>query len=135
MIRTILSLTVLASFTATAALHADPSPSKKSFSRNSKTTSKSTSKVEAATSLASGWSFANGVWTHVDGYKLVKGEVVRMGIQTHKTAPKPPTKAEMDAVMKKNTAPKTPAETAAEKAAERERNLTPRPAPQTGSHF
>jgi hypothetical protein len=37
--------------------------------------------------------------------------------------------------MKKKTAPKTPAEIAAEKAAQRERNLAPRPASQTGSHL
>jgi len=50
-------------------------------------------------------------------------------------APPPPTKAEIDAAMKKKTAPKTPAEIAAEKAAQRERNLAPRPAPQTGTHL
>ena len=90
---------------------------------------------EAATPLASGWSYANGVWTHVDGYKLVNGHVVRSGVQTYKKAPPPPTKAEMDAVMKKKTAAKTAAELAAEKEAQRQRNLAPRPAPQTGSHL
>jgi len=129
MIRTILSLTLLVSLTATAALKAEP-PSKK------KKSSHSTSKAEAAKARASGWSYNNGVWTHVDGYKLVNGQVVRMGIQTHTKAPPPPTKAEMDAVIQKKTAPKTPAEIAAEKAAQRERNLAPsRPASQTGSHL
>ena len=57
--------------------------------------------------IASGWSYTNGVWTHVNGYKLVNGQVVRSGVQTHKKAPPPPTKAEMDAVMNKKSAPKT----------------------------
>jgi hypothetical protein len=128
MIRTILSLTILASLTATTALKADP-PSKK------KKASQSTAKVEPATTFPSGWSYGNGGWTHVDGYKLVNGQVVRVGIQTHKKAPPPPTKAEMDAVMKKPSA-KTAAEVAAEKEAQRQRNLAPsRPASQTGSHL
>lgn len=135
MIRTILSLALLTSFAATAALKAEPTPSNRSSSRKKKRSSKIIPKIEPATPLASGWSYTNGVWTHVDGYKLVNGQVVRMGIQTHKKAPPPPTKAEMDAAMKKKPAAKTPAEIVAEKAAQRERNLTPRPAPQTGSHL
>ena len=127
MIRTILSLALLVSLTATTALKADP-PSRK------KKTSHSTSKVEPAAALASGWSYSNGLWTHIDGYKLVNGQVVRSGIQTHKKAPPPPTKAEMDAVRKK-PAVKTATELAAEKEAQRQRNLAPPPAPQTGSHL
>jgi hypothetical protein len=129
MIRTILSLALVASLAATTALKADP-PSKK------KKTSHSAPKVEPATPLASGWSYNSGVWTHVDGYKLVNGQVVRSGIQTHKKAPPPPTKAEMDSVLrKKPAAAKTAAEIAAEKEAQRQRNLAPRPAPQTGTHL
>ncbi len=75
----------------------------------------------------------NGVWVHSDGYKFVNGQVVRNSPQTHKAAPKPPTQAELNAAAKKG--PKTPAQLATDKAAERERNLTPRPAPQTGSHL
>jgi hypothetical protein len=130
MIRTILSLAIFTSLAATSVLRADP-PS----SRRKKSSSKSAPKVEAATPLASGWSYLNGVWTHVDGYKLVNGQVVRIGNQTHKKPPKPPTQAEMDSVMKKKTGPKTPAEIAAEKEAQRQRNLAPRPAPQTGTHL
>ena len=129
MIRTILSIAVLISFAATSVLHAEPPKNRKSK------TSKSAPKVEPATPLASGWSYANGVWTHVDGYKLVNGQVVRSGVQTHKKAPPPPTKADMDAVTKKKPAAKTPAEIAAEKAAQRERNLAPRPSSQTGTHL
>jgi len=132
MIRTILSVAVVFAL-ATASLQADPKNSKKSSShKNRRTTA---SKNDATTPVASGWSYSNGVWTHVDGYKLVNGHVLRSGIQTHKNAPAPPTKAEMDAVMKKVNGPKTAAQLAADKAAQRERNLAPKPAPQTGSHF
>jgi hypothetical protein len=134
MIRTILSIALLISLGATSALRADPTPSKKSSSRK-KTTSNAAPKIEPAAPLVSGWSYSNGVWTHVDGYKLVNGQVVRSGVQTHKKAPPPPTKAEMDAVMKKKQAAKTAAEIAAEKEAQRQRNLAPRPASQTGTHL
>lgn len=128
MIRTILSVAILGAL-ATASLQADPA-SKKHSSKNT------APKVVPATPLASGWSYSNGAWTHVDGYKLVNGKVVRSGVQTHKKAPPPPTKAEMDAAMKKKPVPKTPAQIAADKAAERERTLQPsRPASQTGTHL
>jgi hypothetical protein len=134
MIRTVLSVLILAGLVAPA-LKADPSPNEKSSSRKKKETTRTVPKIVPATPLASGWSYTNGVWTHIDGYKLVNGQVVRSGVQTHKKAPKPPTKAEMDLVMKKKQAPQTPAEAAAAKAAQRERNLTPRPASQTGTHL
>jgi len=130
MIRTILSIALLGALVTTS-LQAEPPPKKNSSSKKETTTPK----VAPATPLASGWSYNNGLWTHVDGYKLVNGKVVRSGVQTHKKAPLPPTKAEMDAAVKKKTAPKTPAEIAAEKAAQRERNLAPRPASQTGTHL
>lgn len=129
MIRTILSIALLGTFAITS-LQAEP-PSKKHSTKKETTAPK----VVPATPLASGWSYANGVWTHVDGYKLVNGRVVRAGVQTHKKAPPPPTKAEMDAAMKKKPAAKTPAEIAAEKEAQRQRNLAPRAASQTGSHL
>jgi hypothetical protein len=129
MIRTILSITVLTAL-AIAPAQADPKNSKKSSSKRNTQT-----RTVATTSVTSGWSYTNGVWTHIDGYKLVNGKVVRSGVQTHKAAPAPPTKAEMDAVMKKLNAPKTEAQLAAEKSAQHERNLAPKPAPQTGSHF
>ena len=127
MIRTILSIAVLSSF-ATATLQAEP-PSKKETNKKSKPVLK----IAPAPELKEGWSLVNGVWTHSDGYQFVKGQVLRVGTQTHKKPPKPPTKAEMDAAMKK-PAPKA-VDPAAAKAAEREKNLTPRPAPQTGTHL
>lgn len=131
MIRTILSIAILTTAVSVASLQADPTPASK---KKQKETSK-TSKVSPApvAPLKEGWSLVNGVWTHSDGYKFVNNQVMRVGTQTHKKPPKPPTKAEMDAVTKK-TAPKQ-VDPAAARAAERERNLAPRPASQTGTHL
>ena len=129
MLRIILSIAVLISLGATSVVRAETPKNRKSK------TSKSAAKIEPATPLTSGWSYANGVWTHVDGYKLVNGQVVRSGVATHTKAPPPPTKAELDAVMKKKPAAKTAAEIAAEKEAQRQRNLAPHPASQTGTHL
>jgi hypothetical protein len=135
MIRTILSIAVLTSFTGAAVLKADPSPTRNSSSsKNKKETKSVVPKLVPAAPLKPGWSLVNGVWNHSDGYKLVNGQVTRVGNQTHTKPPKPPTKAEMEAATK-NTRPQTPADAAAKKAAEREKNLTPRPAPQTGTHL
>ena len=123
MIRTILSIAVLSSF-VTATLQAEPP---------SKNKSNDTSRVTPAVPLKAGWLLVNGIWTHSDGYQFVKGQVLRVGTQNHKKAPKPPTKTEMDAAVKK-PAPKA-VDSAAAKAADREKNLTPRPARQTGTHL
>ncbi|MEY2584397.1 MAG: hypothetical protein QOD80_423 [Verrucomicrobiota bacterium] len=129
MIRSILSLAVLASFAVAAPLQAEPAPKKQSSSKK-----KTTVKIVPSVPLKLGWSLVNGVWTHSDGYQFVKGQVIRAGTQTHKKPPQPPTKAEMDAAMKKPQGPKTPAQIAADKEAARQRNLRPIPAPQTGFH-
>jgi hypothetical protein len=127
MIRTILSIAVLTSFVTTT-LQAER-PSKKEITKQSKTAPK----IAPAPALKEGWSLVKGVWTHSDGYQFVKGQVLRVGTQTHKKPPKPPTKAEMDAAMKK-PAPKS-VDPATAKAAEREKNLRQIPAPQTGTHL
>jgi hypothetical protein len=134
MIRTIFSIAFLASFAATATLRADPSPSSDSSSSKNKKEAKTAAKVVPVVPPKPGWSLVNGVWTHSDGYQFVKGQVIRVGTQTHKKPPKPPTKAEMDAATKK-TGPKTSADPATARAAERERNLRQIPAPQTGTHL
>ncbi|HVF73334.1 MAG TPA: hypothetical protein VM940_17160 [Chthoniobacterales bacterium] len=130
MIRTIFSIAILASFTGAALLHAEP-PSKKPAA---KTQTKNAPRVPAAP-LKTGWSLENGVWTHPDGYKFVGGQVVRTGTQTHKKPPKPPTKAEMDAVTKKTRAPQTPDDIKAARNAEKQRNLRPIPTRQTGTNL
>jgi hypothetical protein len=136
MIRTVFSVLVLGSLTVASTLKAEPS---RTPNRSNSNASKKEAKLTAATTANSAvapakWSLVNGVWVHPDGYKFVSGQVVRTGAQTHKTPPKPPTRAEMDAATKQSS-PKTPADLAASKAAEKERNLRPRPAPQTGSHL
>jgi len=123
MIRTLLFIAVLSSF-VTATLQAKP-PSKKK--------SRQVVNVAPAAPLKGGWSLVNGVWTHSDGYQFMKGQVLRVGTQTHKKPPQPPTKAEMDAAMKK-PAPKA-VDPAGAKAAEREKNLRQAPASQTGTHL
>jgi hypothetical protein len=126
MIRTILSIVVLTSLAA-APLEADPPSNRK---KETTKKSKMALKIVPAPELKEGWSLVNGTWTHSDGYQFVNGQVTRIGTQTHRKPPKPPTKAEMDAAMKK-PALKTPADAAAQ----RERNLAPRPASQTGTHL
>ena len=129
MIKKTVSIFILVGLAASISLGAEPSKKHKSKKSD---TSTSTSTLANTTT---GWSVVNGVWVHSDGYKFVNGQVVRSSPQTHKPAPKPPTQAELNAAAVKKNAPKTPAQQAADKAAERERNLTPRPAPQTGSHL
>jgi hypothetical protein len=128
MIRTILSIALLASFGA-APLKANPSPNRR---KGTTKTAKTTPKVVPAAPLKEGWSLVNGTWTHSDGYKLVNGAVIRTGTQTHKKPPKPPTKTEMDAATKK---PATKTDPAAAKTTEREQNLRQIPASQTGTHL
>jgi hypothetical protein len=132
MIRKTFLLTAFTCLGSTLLL-AEPTPAPKSKASQTKTAP--AQKITPTKPLASGWSFTNGVWTHVDGYKIVKGQVVRSGVQTHKKAPPPPTKAEMDAAMIRKPAPKTAADIEAEKSKERERNLAPRPARQTGTNL
>jgi hypothetical protein len=132
MIRKFSFLLALTSVGLASTILAEPTPAPKSKVRRTKSVTAVNSPAKPVTS---GWSYANGLWTHIDGYKLVNGQVVRSGVQTHKKAPPPPSKAEFDSVMNKKTAPKTPAEIAAEKAAQRDRNLAPRPPSQTGTHL
>ena len=128
MTRTIHSLILLTTFAAAASIYADPTPSPaRTPSRNAVTRT-------APAPLAGGWSYVKGEWIHSDGYKYVKGQVVRVGAQTHKKPPKPPSKALLDS-MKSKPAPTPDPNSAAAKAAEKERNLRPRPAPQTGTHL
>ena len=131
MIRKIFSLLALIGVVSVITVQAEPTPTPKPKGPRTKTIV--ASKIAPAAPLPEGWSLANGVWVHSDGYKYVNGQVIKTGTQTHKRPPKPPTKALMDAATK--PAPKTPADAAAAKAAERERNLAPRPAPQTGTHM
>lgn len=135
MLKKTIALLIWSSFTGALALNAEPAPSSKKQSSR-KTKKKAAAIITPAKPLPEGWSLVDGVWTQSDGYKFVKGQLFRTGTHTHKRPPNPPTQAEMDAATKKsNRRPLIPAEIAAAKAAERERNLRPRPAPQTGSNL
>jgi hypothetical protein len=129
MTRNILSLIVLTTLAAAVSLDAEPTPSAERTSRNN-----AARKVIPAPPLAEGWNYVKGEWIHSDGYKYVKGQVIRIGTQTHKRPPKPPSKSLLNSV-KTTPAPSPDPNSAAAKAAEKERNLIPRPAPQTGTHL
>ncbi|MFZ1217883.1 MAG: hypothetical protein WAO00_01255 [Chthoniobacterales bacterium] len=131
MIRKFFLVVALTTTASMITVRAEP-PAKHKKSNSTK--SDATSKVAPAAPLVQGWTLTNGVWVHSDGYKFVNGSVIRTGTQTHKPPPKPPTQAQLDAV-KKKSAPPSATDSAATKAAERERNLAPRPAPQTGTHL
>jgi hypothetical protein len=144
MTRSILSLITLMALAAGGLLSAEPTPeAERSSSQNAtkRESQRTQTKTEAASKvqqpplrLAAGWNYVNGEWIHSDGYKYVKGQVVRTGAQSHKKPPKPPSKALLNSV-RVRPAPTPDPNSAAAKAAERERNLRPRPAPQTGSHL
>jgi hypothetical protein len=132
------ALLFLLAFTSFAIAHqawSKPTPSPKLTSNKSE---KKTISEKIALS-ANGWSYVKGEWIHPDGYKYVKGQVLRTTAKAGKAAPEPPGKlAQQNAqklTPKTNSAPDS-AKTAAEKAAEiRRKNLTPGAAPQTGSHL
>ena len=140
MTRNILQITVLTTLVATVSLHGEPTPSPdRAPSKNAKN-QKPAAKAEAApksvpsSPLAEGWNYVKGEWMHSDGYKYVNGKVTRSGTQTHKRPPKPPAKALLNSVKIKPTPTPVPG-SAAEKAAEKERNLRPTPASQTGTRL
>ena len=137
MLKKITALLIFSSFTGAVALKAEPTPAPAPNSKrqSSKKIKKPLPQIIPSQPLPEGWSLVAGVWMHSDGYKFVQGQVVRTGTQTHKRPPKPPTKAEMEAATKKKKAPLTPAEIAAEKAAERQRNIRPLPSRQTGTNL
>lgn len=130
-------------FAAVVSVVAEPPPTAdRSSSRDSKKVESqkpeakptATAKTVAAPPLAEGWTYVKGEWIHSDGYKYVNGRVVRAGAQTHKSPPKPPSKALLNSVKARPTATPDP-NSAAAKAAERERNKRPGPASQTGTHL
>lgn len=139
MMRNIFLILVSTALAGTVTLNAAPTPTpapQKASAKNKKEPKSilPVIKMTPVTPLPEGWSIANGVWVHSNGYKYVNGEVIRSGPQTHKPKPKPPTKAQMDAARKKK-GPPTAADAAAAKAAERERNLRPIPSRQTGTNL
>ena len=132
------TLIVTLSITTVAAVAlADPKPTEGQTSSKRQTQVQETGKkVISPKSLTAGWHNIKGEWLHSDGYKYIDGRVVQVKKQSnaHARPPKPPSAELLKSARTTPTA--TPAQnTAAAKAAERERNLRPRPAPQTGSHL
>lgn len=123
----------MTSFMAALSLHAEPTPSASPAS-SKQTKTKSAPKIVPAAPLLQGWNYVKGEWIHSDGYKYVNGQVIRTNAQTHKPPPKPPSKALLNSV-KTKPAPTPPRDSAAAKAAEKERNMSTRPASQTGTHL
>ena len=133
--RNILSLVVLTALAAAISLKAEPAArADRATSKSQKSQTKAAAKIVPETPLAEGWNYVKGEWIHSDGYKYVNGQVIRTGAQTHKRPPKPPSKALLNSV-KTKPAPSPDPNSAAGKAAQKERNLTPRPASQTGTHL
>lgn len=135
-----LRLIVLTTLVAAVSLHAEPTPSPdRTPSKNAKS-QKPTVKINAASKrvptspLVEGWNYVKGEWIHSDGYKYLNGKIIRTGTQIHKRPPKPPSKALLNSV-KTKPAPTPVPGSAAEKAAEKERNLRPTPASQTGTRL
>jgi hypothetical protein len=128
MTRNIVSLILITTFAAAVSMKADPTPSA------DRTPSRKAVTKTVPAPLAEGWNYLRGEWIHSDGYKYLKGQVIRTAAQTHNKPPRPPSKALLDSVKTKPTATPDP-NSAAAKAAEKERNLRPRPAPQTGTHL
>jgi hypothetical protein len=137
------NLLFLLAFTSLAiALQASPTPTpspKRTSNKNEKKSGGQKTVSEEIALSANGWSYIKGEWVHPDGYKYVKGQVLRTTAKAGKAAPEPPGKLAQENAQKltpKVTSAPDSAKTAAEEAAEtRRKNLTPRPAPQTGSHL
>lgn len=138
--RTFLFLLAFTSFAIVLQASPTPTPNPKhtSHKNEKKSGGQAATSAEIAQS-ANGWSYVKGEWVHPDGYKFVKGQVLRTTAKAGKPAPEPPGKLAQENAKKltpqANSAPAS-TQTAAEKAAEtRRKNLTPTAAPQTGSHL
>jgi len=115
-------------------------PSAASAQSPKKNSSKSEKAVTSAEVVqdAHGWSYVKGEWVHPNGYKFVKGQVLRTTAKIGQPAPEPPGKLALGNPEK--LTPKAPApqntKSVAETAAEiKRKNLETKPAPQTGSHL
>jgi hypothetical protein len=114
---------------------------RKSNSSETRATNRDSARARLIES-ANGWMYVNGEWVHPDGYKFVNNKVLRTTAKAGKSLPNPPGKLALENPTKLTPRTKSAgvvpkeAQTSAEKAAEaRRKNLTPRPAPQTGTHL
>ena len=134
--RTLIFLLAFTSFTIALQAAPTPTPNPK---RTSNTRERTVATSETVAQSANGWTYVNGEWVHPDGYKYVNGKILRTTARAGRAFPKAPGRLALanaqQLTPKTNPAPantKTAAETAAEA---KRKNLQPRPAPQTGSHF
>jgi hypothetical protein len=131
------NLLFLVAFTSFAIVLHPSATFAKSPKRNSSKSEKTVTSAEVVQD-AHGWSYVKGEWIHPNGYKFVKGQVLRTTAKIGQPAPEPPGKIALENPEKltlKAPAPqktKTEAETKAEIKA---KNMETRPAPQTGSHM
>ena len=129
----------LATFATTLPASPTPTPSPKRASSKTEKKGGTQSVSNDLAQSANGWTYVKGEWVHPEGYKFVNGKVLRTTARLGKPVPMPPGKLALEnpqkLTPKTNSAPDS-AKTEAEKAAEtRRKNLTPLPAPQTGSHL
>ena len=137
------NLLFLLAFTSFAiALPASPTPApnlKHASNKNEKKSGGQKAISEEIALSANGWSYVNNEWVHPEGYKFVNGTVLRTTARAGKAFPRPPGRLALENAQRltPKAAPvlDSAAKIAADKAAERTRNLTPKPAPQTGSHL
>jgi len=132
--RNLFFLLALTSFTL--ALHPSGA-SAKSPKRTSSKTEKTVTSAEVV-QAAHGWSYVKGEWIHPDGYKFVKGQILRTTAKTGKAVPEAPGKLALDNPEKltlKAPAPQNTKTAAETKAEIKERNMQVRPTSQTGSHL
>ncbi len=129
----------LATFASTLPAAPTPPPNPKRTSpKNEKKGGAQTISNDLAQS-ANGWTYVKGEWVHPDGYKYVNGKILRTTARPGKAFPKPPGKLALENPQKltPKAAPvlDSASKAAADKAAERRRNLSPSAAPQTGTHM
>jgi hypothetical protein len=134
--RTLLFLLAFTSFAL--ALPAAPTPTP-GPNRTSNRNVKKARPQETVAQSANGWSYNNGVWIHPDGYKYVNRKVLRTTARPGGLYPKPPGRLALENAQllapRTGPAPESAKTEAERKAEERRKNLTPRPAPQTGTHM
>lgn len=134
--RTFLFLLAFTSFAI--ALPAAPTPTP-GPNRTSNRNVKKSGPQETVAQSANGWSYVKGEWIHPDGYKYVNRKVLRTTARPGGLYPKPPGKLALDnpqlLAPKSGPAPESAKTEAERKAEERRKNLTPRPASQTGTHM
>jgi hypothetical protein len=132
--RNLLFLAVFTSFAIVLHPSATSAKSPKPTSSKSEKTATSVEIVQAA----HGWSYVKGEWVHPNGYKYVKGQVLRTTAKIGQPAPEPPGKlalANPEKLTSKAPAPQNTKTAAETKEEIKQRNMQVRPTSQTGSHL